>query len=196
MAVEDVWRVEDGLNLGLGLITHLPFVLVLGLISLIVINREVHWIFFFFGQILNLAFNSLLKNIIRQPRPTKSTSLDYGMPSSHSSYVFFFCAYLTCFVILKTKYTPTTRSFVIAVLAFIAIIVGYSRIHLAFHTLEQVIVGMILGIITGTSWYFFVQNYLLPVYSPWLQKTRFKSYLVFEKTVNEAKKKVKKARKD
>lgn len=59
------------------------------------------------------------------------------------------------------------RVFVILSSWILAVLVCFSRIYLQYHTWMQVIVGSILGIITGISW-FSVTHILLTPYFPFV----------------------------
>lgn len=58
---------------------------------------------FFFGTILNEIFNKILKNWIQEPRPVERANLtdQYGMPSSHSQFIWFFSIYATLFILFR-----------------------------------------------------------------------------------------------
>lgn len=58
---------------------------------------------FFLGIILNELVNFLLKNWFCEPRPLvrNVTYQEYGMPSSHSQFMWFFATYCALFVIIR-----------------------------------------------------------------------------------------------
>lgn len=63
---------------------------------------------FFLGIILNELVNFVLKNWLCEPRPLvrNVTYQEYGMPSSHSQFMWFFATYCALFVIIR--YTGST----------------------------------------------------------------------------------------
>lgn len=75
---------------------------------------------FFFGTLLNEAINAILKQVIREERPTERESLysEYGMPSSHSQFMWFFTAYIAYFIFIRYTFTFITCIKVVFVLSF------------------------------------------------------------------------------
>eukprot|EP00756_Hemistasia_phaeocysticola_P053490 Hpha_TRINITY_DN29180_c0_g1::TRINITY_DN29180_c0_g1_i1::g.195366::m.195366/K07252/E3.6.1.43; dolichyldiphosphatase len=90
------------------------------------------------------AINYALKNAIRQPRPNSAAAdsrVDYGMPSRHAQ----FCAAMAWGVITHGTRTKLGPSLVCG----LAVGCAYSRVHLGYHTPEQVIVGLFVGAVTS-----------------------------------------------
>ena len=91
------------------------------------------------NSIINLSF----KQIIRQPRPkykTNNSKYDtYGMPSGHAQAVWFIVFYN----LNKTDERITV------LLSLLAIGTCIQRIYTRRHTLEQVIVGSLIGSMLG-----------------------------------------------
>lgn len=112
------------------------------------------------GYVLSLIINIILKELIKQPRPSEDLSIfnasvahgkrisfdRYGMPSGHATSVF----YSTAFVFLALK-SPVLS----IIYLLIAINTGYQRIKYKNHTLLQVICGAIIGGITAYVCYLF-----------------------------------------
>jgi membrane-associated phospholipid phosphatase len=102
------------------------------------------------GYVLNLIINIVLKELIKQPRPSEDLSIfnasiahgkrisfdRYGMPSGHATSVF----YSTAFIFLALK-----NPFLSIIYLLISINTGYQRIKYKNHTLTQVICGAIIG---------------------------------------------------
>lgn len=84
------------------------------------------------------------------------------MPSDHSQFMFFIAMYVISH--LWTRRELRGRSFVVSytVILGVCLIVGYSRLYLGVHTVEQVVVGAVVGIVGGRVWYLFTKKYLLP----------------------------------
>jgi len=74
----------------------------------------------------------------------------YGMPSGHTQNIFFICTFLTLY----------TKSYLSKLfLLIISIYGGYLRVKFGCHTIGQVFVGGILGIIIGFISYKMLTNY-------------------------------------
>ena len=90
----------------------------------------------------------------------------YGMPSGHSQAAWFVCTYLICKIIQNFKNIKNTKNISIIdyiwlivscsiILAF-AIYISYSRVYIeGCHTIQQVIVGGLIGIGLGYIIYYF-----------------------------------------
>ena len=73
-------------------------------------------------------------------------SKSYGMPSGHSQIAWLFSTYTLLNLPKDTKY----RGFISAFLIGLATLISYSRVYWSkCHTLQQVIVGGIFGVILG-----------------------------------------------
>jgi len=104
---------------------------------------------FFIGSILN----GLVKIIVRAPRPTDpgiavlygdSTKDTYSFPSGHSQYA----SSLATGVSLKTYRSGIRRKWVLYSLSVVvALLGGFARIYLGVHFLEDVIAGLIMGVV-------------------------------------------------
>jgi membrane-associated phospholipid phosphatase len=90
----------------------------------------------------------------------------YGMPSGHSQIAWFVTTYLICKIIQNFKNTKNTKNISIIdyiwlviscsiILAF-ALYIAYSRVYIeGCHTIQQVIVGGLIGIGLGYLIYYF-----------------------------------------
>uniref|UniRef100_A0A3B3QUX8 Dolichyldiphosphatase n=1 Tax=Paramormyrops kingsleyae TaxID=1676925 RepID=A0A3B3QUX8_9TELE len=89
----------------------LPIAILVGFVTLIVFKRELHTISFFGGLVLNEVVNWLLKHIFREPRPCEGERAPgkYGMPSSHSQFIWFFVVYFFLFLYLRMHQTNNAR---------------------------------------------------------------------------------------
>lgn len=58
---------------------------------------------FFMGTLVNEVINIILKHIICEARPLARGHLynEYGMPSSHAQFVWFFSIYVLYFVVIR-----------------------------------------------------------------------------------------------
>ena len=69
--------------------------IVIGLTSFFVYYHNYQVIIFVIGAITQSFIGKGLKKILKQPRPSSSTRITYGMPSSHSNVLFFFSVYIS-----------------------------------------------------------------------------------------------------
>tara|TARA_B100000927_G_scaffold42218_1_gene30082 strand:+ start:8713 stop:9060 length:348 start_codon:yes stop_codon:yes gene_type:complete len=84
----------------------------------------------------------ILKRIIKQKRPSQKLNSDYGMPSTRAAVVLFIATYL----FLTTKnLSKITKIFIL----MFALLSCYMKYYLKEHSLEQLIVGGLIGILTG-----------------------------------------------
>lgn len=116
--------------------------------------------FFIYGYTLTIVLNSLLKYIIKEPRPSKDIRIleiaikngkrvgfdKFGMPSGHAQIAGFCLAYIT--MLFKN---PSIS----LLYAVICLITMYQRYVYNNHTILQLIVGFIIGIGTGVAVYLF-----------------------------------------
>ncbi|KAI7795796.1 dolichyldiphosphatase 1 [Triplophysa rosa] len=153
----------------------LPIAILVGFVTLIVFKRELHTISFFGGLVINEGLNWLLKHIVREPRPCEgghsSLTTEYGMPSSHSQFIWFFVVYFFLFLYLRMHQTNNARCVELLwrhilsiILLGVALCVSYSRVYLLYHTWSQVIYGGVAGMVMGVVWFFITQEVLTPVF--------------------------------
>ncbi|XP_016325766.1 dolichyldiphosphatase 1 [Sinocyclocheilus anshuiensis] len=152
----------------------LPIAVLIGFVTLIVFKRELHTISFFGGLIMNEGLNWLLKHILQEPRPCgghSSVTTEYGMPSSHSQFIWFFVVYFFLFLYLRMHQTNNARCVELLwrhilsiILLAVALFVSYSRVYLLYHTWSQVIYGGVAGMVMGVVWFFITQEVLTPLF--------------------------------
>jgi len=135
-------------------------------------NKKTSMYYYLFGFFLNILLNLLLKGFFKQPRPTEGKRIfdialkygsDYkfmngvpfdifGMPSGHSQSVF----YSTIFIHLTLK--NKLISFLYLIISFITL---YQRVEYQMHTVLQVIIGSMVGILFGYFIYYVSQRKLV-----------------------------------
>ncbi|XP_048875345.1 dolichyldiphosphatase 1 isoform X3 [Brienomyrus brachyistius] len=168
----------------------LPVAILVGFVTLIVFKRELHTISFFGGLVLNEVVNWLLKCIFREPRPCEGAhatlNTEYGMPSSHAQFIWFFVVYFFLFLYLRMHQTNNARCvellwrhvlsiFLLSVALsvsyssrycgpYAALSLSYSRVYLLYHSWSQVIYGGVAGSIIGVVWFFITQEVLTPLF--------------------------------
>ncbi|XP_060267667.1 dolichyldiphosphatase 1 isoform X4 [Ovis aries] len=90
-----------------------PVFVIVGFVTLIIFKRELHTISFLGGLALNEGVNWLIKHVIQEPRPCggphTAVGTKYGMPSSHSQFMWFFSIYSFLFLYLRMHQTNNAR---------------------------------------------------------------------------------------
>jgi membrane-associated phospholipid phosphatase len=127
--------------------------------------------YYVIGNLLNAILNLILKGLFQQPRPSedpKQFALAlkhgkrfifkngiphdiFGMPSGHAQSCFF----STAFVFLSIK--KYNSLFIYLLISLVTI---YQRVQYNYHTVWQVIIGAIIGILFGYYMYFILQQKL------------------------------------
>ncbi|CAO3617602.1 unnamed protein product [Cunninghamella blakesleeana] len=108
------------------------------------------------GQLVNELVNAILKEYFQIARPYHHLGLGtgYGMPSSHSQFVWYFTTFGTIYLLKHIKLSaPIWKGFYIFAMITMSVMVCQSRVYLGYHTLEQVMVGSSVGVIFGFIWY-------------------------------------------
>ena len=126
--------------------------------------------YYIIGSILNTILNVVLKGIFQQPRPIYDKDLFkvalnynkkhqfmipsniYGMPSGHAQSVF----YSTIFIYLMFKNSNITIFYLL-----ISLITLFQRIEELWHTVFQVIIGSLIGLIFGYFIFYMYQQKMM-----------------------------------
>ncbi|KAI6041331.1 hypothetical protein EDC04DRAFT_2867323 [Pisolithus marmoratus] len=158
----------------LALLTLSPILLMPAYAALAVQTRELTIINMWAGQFFSEGLNIVLKRAFREERPpdSKLHLNGYGFPSSHSQYMGYFGAFLTCHLYFRHRFASTgnvllDRSFRLLLYAVITswvALVAYSRLSLLYHTPRQVAWGLTIGALLGTVHYIVTE--LLPYRRP------------------------------
>ncbi|XP_046845495.1 dolichyldiphosphatase 1-like [Xenia sp. Carnegie-2017] len=184
-----------------------PVFIIVGFVAVIIFRRELHTMAYFFGCLLNYVLSVILKNIVKEPRPCDgpiSYHTEFGMPSSHSSFVAFFSCYALLFIyfggtahlapsVINSYCRQSLASSNVFRSNFSNCFVSYGRIYLHYHTTSQVLCGIVLGLSCGIVWFLVVHHVLtewFPVITSWKisefflirDSTRIPSILWFEYT--------------
>lgn len=158
-----------------------PFGILSGFVALILFRRDLHTIAFFVGTMLNEVLNQVLKHTICEARPMQRNAhalyTEYGMPSSHSQFMWFFATYVIYFVFIRLHHmnnNTTLENVWKAVITFscvtLAVIVTISRVYLQYHTWRQVLFGALVGFLFGSVWFaltYLVFTPLFPLVVSW-----------------------------
>jgi membrane-associated phospholipid phosphatase len=140
--------------------------IILFVLTLLFLRNNINYLLFFvFGTLLNNLLNILLKIFIKEPRPTKDKTVieiavangermsfdKYGMPSGHAQNCGFALAYST--PILQNPFI--TGLFII--ITFVSL---FQRYLYNNHTILQLTIGLIIGIIAGYCSYWAASRYI------------------------------------
>ncbi|XP_014664444.1 PREDICTED: dolichyldiphosphatase 1-like isoform X2 [Priapulus caudatus] len=165
---------SDIIGFLLAWICLLPLALLVGFVTLILFRRDLHTLSFFVGQLCCEVVGFVLKNIIQESRPSfhnhGTTFTHYGMPSSHSQFMWFFATYTLFFLFVRLRRTgnfvtdTVWRAGIVVVVFLAAFLVSYGRVHLLYHTSQQVFWGAVLGILLAIIWFAVVMLVLTPLF--------------------------------
>merc|ERR1719215_270617 len=158
-------------------------------------KRDIHTMTFGIGTILNGLLNYALKHTIKESRPDNkvnrvATKLweQYGMPSSHSQFMFFVAWYLVLFVIFRISHQGSSKLckiawFLSTLLSLsLAGIVAYGRVYLGYHSISQVAWGSGIGCSFALIW-FLITKYVFTPWFAWICSTRlFEFFLIRDYT--------------
>ncbi|ERL83645.1 hypothetical protein D910_00789, partial [Dendroctonus ponderosae] len=155
------------------LISLAPFGIAAGFVALILFRRDLHTVTFFLGTICSEALNYILKHLICEKRPLhrEDVHVEYGMPSSHAQFVSFFASYIMYFVFIRLHHMNNntiieniSKILIIVSSMTVAVLVCISRIYLHYHTVSQVLWGVIVGFLFATAWFALTSLVLTPLF--------------------------------
>ena len=114
--------------------------------------------------VMNSMVNKAIKNIVKEPRPTNQVDIEtmhifnlggikdiYGMPSGHAQSIAFSMSYL--YFIQKDLYTVLLYTSILGLTVF-------QRWNYKKHTIKQLIVGTVIGILFGFFSYQIIKHSL------------------------------------
>merc|ERR1712137_484767 len=148
-----VYDAGDSLGALLAFTGLFPFVVVVGLIAICWRERELLHHFTLVGLIGCEGFNKVLKRLIREPRPSLSPKDGFGMPSAHSQFAFFLLTFVTLLLCWKWRTRSKESITQLIFLWATAFAVCIGRVYLSYHTMSQVLVGVLVGCLLGLAWY-------------------------------------------
>jgi len=137
------------------------FVIVLVLLSLYAMRKRsfAEGLFVAVSTVCLLASVWVLKLVFVVPRPTDALvqAGGYAFPSGHASGVMFMAIVLEWYfrVVLQIKQLAVVRT----VLILFVLAVGYSRLYLQVHTVEQVLAGFFVGGVIGAVFWYYVRRF-------------------------------------
>lgn len=134
-----------------------PMVISISLVTFLFCKRDIYSILLSIGLVLNFLLVQVEKIIIKEPRPPggpgQRSLFQYGMPSMHCQFVAFFALFLTMCLILRWRMSTFLRVFYFTVIHGLLVATCVSRVYLMYHTVRQVIVGVVMGAILGVAWF-------------------------------------------
>ena len=164
---------DDVIGLILAWSSLLPVFVLSGFVTHIYFRREIHTIVFFAGIFLNEFINLFLKYTIQEPRPSSQHTLvnvEFGWPSSHSQFMWFFMTYMVLFIYIRFQTNDNLldmawKHCMSSLCIVAASVVSYSRYYLMYHTLHQIIWGSLIGITCAAGWFSLTHIVLTPLFS-------------------------------
>lgn len=128
----------------MGVVSLLPQVLIVAFVASNLTAFHENWVFVHIALGFNEALNFIIKSLVRESRPLHPCPLaarnDFGFPSSHAQFMF-------CFATLVARQSRSKMTNFILFSA--ACLVSVSRVWNEFHTVRQVVVGAIVGCLSG-----------------------------------------------
>lgn len=128
-------------------------------------------IFYPIGLYLSKQYNTIDIPIIgRFKRPDGAKNTDYfyiddnnysiteGMPSGHSMFMAFVCVFLYYYIIDFYNIKKENRIYLLMFCAVLILYMMYSRVLMNAHTIQQTIVGSLIGAIFAYYYYIYVKN--------------------------------------
>jgi dolichyldiphosphatase len=180
----------DWLGKLLAVSSLLPFGILSGFVALILFRRDLHTITFFFGTTLNEVLNLVLKYTFCEARPMQRSVLytEYGMPSSHSQFMWFFATYMVYFVFIRLQHMNNNsvlenawKTVITVGCVSMAAVVTISRVYLQYHTWKQVLSGALVGFLFGSLWFAVTYLIFTPVF-PVIVSWRISEFLLLRDT--------------
>ena len=136
------------------LLAYVGPIILISITTLLLWKKETLLFYFILGATINIILNFILKGVFKKPRPTGNQQIIqlainngkrfgsqvYGMPSGHAQTAF----YCAAFIFLSLNNWKITGFYVI-----FALLICYQRYIYKEHTLWQLFVGALVGLIMG-----------------------------------------------
>ncbi|XP_078169868.1 lipid phosphate phosphatase epsilon 2, chloroplastic-like [Carex rostrata] len=115
------------------------------------------------GLCINSWISIKLKKVLNRKRPTSAYKPDPGMPSSHAQNIFYGVVFANMSLLkwLGTNFSTVTMGILILL---VGSYFAWLRISQKLHTVEQVIVGAVLGFAFGIAWFFLWHSFMFNAY--------------------------------
>ncbi|KAG0328590.1 hypothetical protein BG000_000421 [Podila horticola] len=149
---------NDILSKLLAYVTLSPLAILCGYAGAILTGRDLKAVIMLGGQLLNEVVNQALKRLVKQARPTEYLGDGYGMPSSHSQFMAYFATYMVILMYRSGSDSNILMAHAVSAIVVVwAILVVYSRVHLYYHTWQQVVAGTVCGCVFAVGYYYVVK---------------------------------------
>ncbi|KAI8066532.1 phosphatidic acid phosphatase type 2/haloperoxidase [Gongronella butleri] len=160
-------------------ITLGPIAIMVFYASVLVSRREVAIGQMLLGQLVNEVVNTVLKEYFQIARPHDHLGTGYGMPSSHSQFVWFFTTYGALYLVrhISLNQALLWKPAAILLMMLMSLLVCWSRIYLGYHSIEQVMAGSAVGVGSGVAWYVLMERLRKRGWVQWLVSTRLAHWL-------------------
>lgn len=138
-----------------------PYILILFSIYLLWNNYSILF-YYLIGMFINCVLNFIIKDIIREPRPRlhyKNNIIPsdiYGMPSGHAQSIFFSAIFIYLLFKENKLYETKNNIYIINFYLIISILTSLQRLIYNYHTIQQIIIGIILGTLSGLITYYLI----------------------------------------
>ncbi|KAF9096818.1 Dolichyldiphosphatase 1 [Mortierella sp. AM989] len=148
----------------LAYVTLTPLGILCGYAGVILTGRDLKPLVMLAGQLANELLNQILKRLVKQARPTEYLGDGYGMPSSHSQFMAYFSTYMVILMFRRgIEPGAIIPQLVCAAVVIWSGLVVYSRVHLFYHTWQQVAAGTICGCAFALIYYQIVNRIVRPM---------------------------------
>ncbi|KAE8685981.1 Lipid phosphate phosphatase epsilon 2 [Hibiscus syriacus] len=104
------------------------------------------------GSIVNALLSVALKRVLNQERPVAGVKSDPGMPSSHAQSIFFTVVFTIASILEWMGVNELSVSISVLALAFGSYF-SWLRVSQKLHTINQILVGAVVGSIFSVLWY-------------------------------------------
>ena len=133
-------------------------------ITAFLLRRDLHTFTYGVGVIINYIANITLKKYLAEPRPkVRSVQFEeFGMPSSHSQFMWFCSTYMLLFSLLRLHNTNLWKVLCVLVVVGASTTMSYSRVYLEYHTLSQIVWGGVVGGMGAFLWFLLTHVSLHP----------------------------------
>ncbi|KAG0279708.1 hypothetical protein BGZ95_000437 [Linnemannia exigua] len=152
---------DDILSKLFAFVTLSPLAIMCAYVAIVITSRDLKPAVMLVGQVANEAVNLVLKRLVKQARPTEYLGDGYGMPSSHSQFMAYFATYVIFLMYRRTAISePYIPPIVSGLVVLWSALVVYSRVHLYYHTWQQVVAGTICGFLFAVIYYHIANGFL------------------------------------
>jgi membrane-associated phospholipid phosphatase len=151
---------------------HIPYILFITTLILLGIIKNLKLLLFYTsGFLLNIIINRLSRNMIKDTRLIENGHEKYNMPSGHSQITLYSTAFLITIIFLnpilfsKNNKNISIIYFINGLIILFYLILSYMTTHKCveskYHTVDQVIVGVLIGCLIGfASGYYSIKTNL------------------------------------